>query len=333
MRGNFFVEYPSGNTYEGGIYGDGKRNGTGHFTWTSGIEYTGDWLDGNQHGYGVKTWGPGSRWAGDRYEGEFRNNVRTGQGAYYWHNGDVYRGGYKDDSQHGFGVLTWASGEWLEYKGEWSGGKFNGYGRLSYKDQSVYIGFWKDSNREGEGLKMWINGVSFYGRMRNDSYFHGMIMNGDTSFIFSPFQNSASHGKGFKVANATHGNVDCIQYDQANEAARSCHRLPDEVKQIFYSNFDFYEGDVITRRGQEKSDGFGEFKADNGSYYIGEWKDGAQDGFGLMRDPVERTLVGTFSNGVLNGAGASLSYSTKFRTIHFGGKTYVAKSWVELDSF
>ncbi len=283
---------------------------------------TGDCLDESQNGYSVKTWEPGSRDVGDRYEGDFRNNVSTGNGIYYWHNGDVYRGGYKDDSQHGVGFYTWASGEWLEYNGEWSHGKFNGYGRMSYKDQSVYLGNWKDSKREGWGLKMWINGVSFYGRMRNNSFFHGIMMKDDTSFIYSPFRNLVSHGKGFWVANATDDNVDCILYDQGNGVKRSCYRIPEKVNKIFYTNFDFYEGDLITsRKNVVKRDGFGEFTAANGSYYMSEWKSRSQDGFGLMRDPEERTLVGTFNNGVMHGAGASISFLTKFRTIHFGGKT------------
>ena len=275
-------------------------------------KYTGIFQDGAMNGNFIV------KYLCHRYEGDFRNNVKTGNGTYYWHNGDVYSGGYKDDSQHGVGVYTWASGERLEYNGEWSHGKFNGYGRLSYKDQSVYIGNWKDSKREGWGLKMWINGFSFYGRMRNDKFFHGIMMNNDTSFIFSPFKNFASHGKGFKVANATNGKIHCVMNDQANEDNISCHT--DEVKQLFVS-LDFYEGEVITnKRGKEIRDGFGEFTAANGSYYMGEWKTGSQDGFGLMRYSEERTLVGTFNNGVLHGAGASISFSTKFRTIHFGGK-------------
>jgi hypothetical protein len=66
---------------------NGKQNGRGAYTWTSGNRYDGEWRDGEAHGRGVLTW-PNGR----RFEGEWRNDKPNGQGKFKAADSTTYTG-------------------------------------------------------------------------------------------------------------------------------------------------------------------------------------------------------------------------------------------------
>ena len=53
--------YDNGDVYDGELNKDGKRHGTGTYTYASGKEYTGEWKEGLMHGKGVYTFAEGER--------------------------------------------------------------------------------------------------------------------------------------------------------------------------------------------------------------------------------------------------------------------------------
>lgn len=59
-------------------------SGEGVFVWSSGVQYTGEYLGRKRHGYGVQQWPDGVR-----YEGDFHEDQRHGFGQYSWSNGEV----------------------------------------------------------------------------------------------------------------------------------------------------------------------------------------------------------------------------------------------------
>ena len=61
------------------------KSGKGHFQWSSGLKYSGEYKEDKKEGYGVLTWPDGSK-----YEGYFHNDVREGKGKHIWgENGEV----------------------------------------------------------------------------------------------------------------------------------------------------------------------------------------------------------------------------------------------------
>ena len=340
--GRFVVEFYNGDRFEGECRAKDCRDAKGTYYFSDGSKFVGELKDGMKNGNGVQTWGEGSESAGARYEGEFNDNMKHGKGVYYFPNGDKYEGEYKNDKVHGNGVLTrgkqsqWAGdkyeGEWREgsrngwgnysyakgpskyFDGELIEDSFNGYGKLIYNDGSIYNGFWKIS-KEGDGLAYWPNGKIFFGRMKNNEMFQGIMMKPNMDVIFSPFKNGLANGNGYKISNST-GMMTCLTFVTGNEYSRPCHTY--QVSQIYHDNFDFYEGEVTEQRRKQIKHGFGEFTGDDGTYIIGNWKENVQNGFGLQRLPWEPTRIGNFKNGVLEGAGVSISTTYTHKTMAIG---------------
>jgi len=74
-----------------GEFKDGKRNGTGTYTYRTGAKYVGQWKDGDQDGQGTFTWP-----SGDKYVGEWKDGAQHGTGAFIKADGTVKEGLWKD---------------------------------------------------------------------------------------------------------------------------------------------------------------------------------------------------------------------------------------------
>lgn len=99
-----------------GVWENGKKNGTGTFTFASGSEYVGEWKDHDIHGKGILK----SKKTGDAYEGQFMKNKKEGYGTMTYPNGDSNEGEWADNSMNGHGTYTYSSsGHVLE--GVWKG--------------------------------------------------------------------------------------------------------------------------------------------------------------------------------------------------------------------
>ncbi len=146
-------------------------------------------------------------------------------------------------------------------------------------------------------------------------------MNANLSFLFISYKESTYAIKGFTISNITSGEIQCFQFGQGGDIKIPCHRQNSTIDTIYLNGFDhYYVGDTITIRSRKVQDGFGELGRD-GNFYVGEWEQGVENGFGLRRDLLFQTQVGTFKDGLLEGSGATISYSVKHRTVHFGNYT------------
>ena len=70
------LTYADRSKYVGGVV-NGKRHGSGTYTWPSGHRYVGEWKDDRLHGRGTYTWSNG-----DKYVGEFKNSRASGGSLY-----------------------------------------------------------------------------------------------------------------------------------------------------------------------------------------------------------------------------------------------------------
>ena len=108
--------WPGLGIYEG-EYINGKRDGTGTFTWTydgepedgQPVTYQGQWRDDEIGPNGTLTFANLGT-----YEGEFSKKARNGKGKFTWLNGDRYEGAWSNDQITGLGTFTAADGTVLE---------------------------------------------------------------------------------------------------------------------------------------------------------------------------------------------------------------------------
>lgn len=110
--------------YEGPLI-NGKRDGTGVYTWVSGGRYEGQFTAGARTGHAKYHWPNG-----DNYEGDFVNGKRTGKGVYIWANGQRYEGDFVDSAMTGEGYQLEPNGN--TYRGRWLNDQFNGPGVVTF---------------------------------------------------------------------------------------------------------------------------------------------------------------------------------------------------------
>ncbi len=102
------------------------------------VYYVGDVKDGKANGYGS-----GSFSTGSIYVGTWKDNRKHGTGRYTWKDGSIYDGEYENDYRNGIGTYFFTTGE--KYVGEWLNDKREGKGTLYNKNGEVLLdGIWKN---------------------------------------------------------------------------------------------------------------------------------------------------------------------------------------------
>lgn len=95
---------PKQATYSGQTK-DGKRHGTGSFTYASGAKYYGEWRDNKMHGEGTYFYPDGKV-----FEGKWEFGIRQGYGAFIYKNGNIYECNYENGKLDGPAIATMADG-------------------------------------------------------------------------------------------------------------------------------------------------------------------------------------------------------------------------------
>jgi len=182
-------------TYEG-EWLDGKKNGQGTATYSTGSEYVGNWLDDKMHGQGTSTYADG-----DKYIGDWKDNKRHGQGTYTWANGNKYVGESKNDKIHGLGTYIWKSGR--TFKGNWKDSRRHGQGTYTGWGKNKYVGEYKDGVRSGKGTQT--DEKSTYVGDWKDGKKHGRgtltKQNGPYEIVYvGQFKNGLKNGIGYEFS-------------------------------------------------------------------------------------------------------------------------------------
>lgn len=129
-----------------GAVSNNKPNGYGIGYFEYGT-YEGNWLDGKRHGTGKFTWNDGKT-----YEGDWSYDSRTGKGKGNIFSG-YYEGEFRNGKPHGYGIATYKNGD--VYKGNWNNGQRSGKGRITYSLGRYYDGEWKNDLQNGQGFRKW----------------------------------------------------------------------------------------------------------------------------------------------------------------------------------
>jgi len=162
-EGHAVFVFNDGKTYNGG-WKDNEQEGYGvmQYPEKSGGDplYEGEWSNGKKHGTGKYTWGCGSV-----YEGEWKEGKKHGKGKYAMSSGNVYEGDFVEDRWEGYGKYTivQTGALLLEYEGEWKDNRRVGAGRCRYSNGDIEIGKYEDVKhgharpvRKGKGVR-WVS--------------------------------------------------------------------------------------------------------------------------------------------------------------------------------
>jgi hypothetical protein len=103
---------------------------------------------------------------GSNYEGRFRNGVRSGRGTQTWRDGRRYEGSWMADRRHGNGVQTYRNSR---YGGTWRKGSPTRDGVRTYRNGDRYVGDYKRERRHGHGTLTFADGDRYVGKFRDDA--------------------------------------------------------------------------------------------------------------------------------------------------------------------
>lgn len=132
--------------YTGMVNEEGEPHGRGKLKLDNGDVFEGEFKNGKRSGTGCYTWGS----TGDLFTGQWKNNRRHGKGVFVWHDGRLYDGEYVKGKREGRGIFTWPYG--AKYEGDWKANKRNGIGVYTHSDGRTFSGMYKDDKPDGEGI-------------------------------------------------------------------------------------------------------------------------------------------------------------------------------------
>ncbi|QUI21675.1 hypothetical protein HZI73_04925 [Vallitalea pronyensis] len=192
-------------------------------------------------------------WSGGnlKYEGELLNDMYHGVGKAYRDQGQLkYDGQWKEGKYHGYGK-SYLLDE-LEYDGQWQDGKRHGSGKYYVRGKLIYDGEWKNGKRHGTG-KLLDDGQLVYegGWQDNEWYGYGI-------WYVDPDQKYGFTYEGEWDGDDLHGTGK--QYDK-------------EGNIVYIGEWKY-----------NKKHGFGTCYYNGAMSYIGGFKEGSYDGWGLFFD-------------------------------------------------
>ena len=106
--------------------------------------------------------------SGAKYTGAFDNGMIDGFGSLQFSNGDKYVGFWKKQYREGKGTLVFANGE--KYEGEFVKSQFEGYGKFTFTNGSKYFGDWKNGKMHGKGSMVLESGKKVTGAWKEDVF-------------------------------------------------------------------------------------------------------------------------------------------------------------------
>ena len=223
-----------------------------------------------------------------KYIGEFKEGKFNGQGTFTEAKGNSYVGEWKEGKRHGQGAQTFANGD--KYVGEYKENKFNGQGTYTEAKGNSYVGEWKDGKRQGQGTLILADGRVWLGEWANDQA-HGQLIKYS---LDGSIQQSGIYKDGVLV---TLQYVDLSSFNKIGKSSI----VP--VGSDTQSNLPACQGLDFTLW----NDCVGLFESPNNYKYFGGWIFGEFHGFGtityISRFNGGRKYIGEWKNGKQNGKG------------------------------
>ena len=229
---------------------------------------------------------------GDNYVGGFKDDKRNGQGRLYFGNGTRYFGEWKDDKRNGQGTLTFADS--TKYVGEFKDGLFNGQGTYTYADGKKYVGEHTDGKQNGQGTFTLPSGEKYVGEFK-DGLFNGQ----GTSYSSNGSISSQGIWADGKLLRSAPVQQTTVPVCQGSDASRWSY---------CFGSYTSADGTKYVGEWKDgKQNGQGTNSYVGGAKYVGEWKDGKWNGQGNLNFSNGDNYVGGFKDNKFNGQGTFTS--------------------------
>ncbi len=245
------------------------RNGSGIYRYPSGAQYIGQFRNGEIHGIGTCKYSDGSK-----YQGEWQHRYPDGKGTKTYADGTKRTGLWKKGKpvdEHGNILEDYIAKKKEERQddgtniqsGCLSGDCKNGPGTFAYPDGSKFEGKFLNGKYDGDGTFYFANGDKYTGNFR-ENYPHGQ----GTRLYGDGHKEEGEWREGEFIGSSLieSGQVGCLSGDCENG-----------------------KGTYIYKEGSAK--------------YIGEFKDGQPDGFGICVYSNGDRYRGQWTEGSFNGKG------------------------------
>ena len=208
------------------------------------------------------------------------------------------------DCYNGNGTFVFKSG--AKYSGKFRNGKIYNFGTLYFRDGSIYTGQWKNQRREGAGKITYPNGSIYVGEFDNNKRSgKGKLVLASGKSYTGTWTNDIYDGK--KPTNGNHVVLASEQEPKIRPNKQNTNsQYFKDCNQAYCGNSDgrytyldgsYYEGDF--RNGAPEGQGICYYKS--GDRYEGGWKNNAPEGKGIM----------FFKSGVVYAAIWNAGYPTK----------------------
>jgi hypothetical protein len=231
-------------------------------------------------------------------------NCTDGEGTYIYTDGSKYTGEFLNGKADGYGVVIYADGR--KYVGEFRNHKAAGQGAWYGADGSIEPGYY-DANESwikaanakkgclegncenGYGVKYWDENVKYIGDFKNSvCEGYGTCYFSDGSKYTGNWLNHKFEGEGTRYY--ADGTIQRGFFKEGNYTGAT------GTAQAAQTEGGCLKGDC--------KDGVGTYVYNDGSRYIGEFKDGKCEGFGVCYFASGKTWVGEFHAHSVSGQGA-----------------------------
>jgi serine/threonine protein kinase len=209
----------------------------------------------------------------------------------------TYTGSFKAGKANGSGKMELRGKyEGHTYVGSFKNDLFYGKGTYRFADGTKYVGNWRDGENHGKGTVIFASGDKYQGGFKKNK-FHGKgkytYKNGDT--FTGTYVDGEREGPG-------------IYRFRSGEESESVYVAGKETNPVTIrlTNGDVYVGDVSkeTNRWEDR----GTFSFKEGGKFIGSYKNGKRDGFGILYDATGQIAQsGTWRDGELVSSNAGKS--------------------------
>ena len=207
------INYSNGDTYQGTLNKNNKKEGYGTYTNKNGFKYKAIWKDDKITDYGIFIDPEGNYIKGTivkgeinkgemliknkfKYIGDVVNNIPNNKGIIYNFLGKyIYEGGFINGVMEGDGIIKYSDGTY--YEGQFRNDKYQGKGKIVFKNGGSYEGDFNNNLIHGKGKYIYPGGKIYEGDFQNGmKHGFGKISWSENKYFEGFWINNRQHGEG-----------------------------------------------------------------------------------------------------------------------------------------
>ncbi len=231
------------------------QNGNGTYQYSGGAKYQGDFRSGKMQGTGTLWFSNGNV-----YTGQWTNGQRQGKGKLTMKNGQIFEGEFSKNKMAGAGTMRYPNGD--KYVGSWADDQPSGMGKYHFKSGERYEGAFVAGQFDGQGTMFYPDGARYVGGWKaNRKHGAGKIFQRGGETISGEWANGEPVGDG----------SDQVVSNQNGQKPTEPSQKPSQKPKL----------DGLRNCGTTNcGNGSGYYKYDDGSVFVGTFRDGLPEGKG-----------------------------------------------------